>query len=950
MASVPFLKEVASYVLQHGEPDLSSTCIVFPNKRARLYMSKYIGELSDTPVWAPRYLTISELMEDISGLIFADRVTLLFELYEAYLTITHSQESFDTFYPYSETLLSDFDEVDKYLVDTADLFDNLSGLKAIDGRFTYLSEDQLACIRRFWDTFKTDNISTDQQYFLTIWDSLDAIYREFVRRLSEKGLAYEGMAYRRAVNEIGNHATNLALYKKYIFIGFNALNKCEEKLFRYLKNQGRAAFFWDYDTWYTNSEIHEAGYFIRENLKNFPPSETFANENLIHSKDKVLFIPVSSTTGQTAILTEVFDKMDINSKEAMDKTALVLADETLLIPTLYAIPASVSEINVTMGYPMGTSPVFSLVDSLHQLCKNAIVEENRIQWYIKDVLALMNNPVLRSSYAEQSLLLRKTALDQHKVYIASADIPGLKESDTIFNDDYNTEPYGYLLNVITGIIGDVATENEPLLKELLFQAFTLITRLKDVIAQQRFNPGTEVVFRLISKMLRNLHVPFSGEPLAGLQVLGILETRTLDFENVIMLSVNEATIPGQVKKPSFIPYNLRTGFGLPGPEQHDAIYAYYFYRLIQRAKNVALIYDSGTAGLKTGERSRFMHQILYEMNLPVSELHIDHSIKPTPVKTISIVKHDEIKASLERYIGSDGKALSPSALNEYLNCPLRFYFHHIAGLPQPDELLEEIDARLFGSILHASLKAIFRDIRNSIITNETLAGISHDEKFINECIDEAFNDELYKAAAGEARETRGYNLIIRQVIYAYVKQFLKIEQASCPFTIVSLEDRYYTPFKIIIDGAEKEIKIGGVIDRIDRRQGYTRILDYKTGTPDNRFVSVDALFNGEESNRNDAVFQVFLYAYVYQVMNPAEKIKPGLYFLRQSFGDDFSIDIIGGQGKNKQCIDEFSKVFTSFELLLKENLESLFNVNLPFEQTTNHNSCMYCPYAMICRR
>jgi CRISPR/Cas system-associated exonuclease Cas4 (RecB family) len=951
MTSVPFLKEIASLLLQSGEFDLSSTCVVFPNKRARLYMSRYLGELGDKPVWAPHYLTISELMEDVSGFVFADRISLLFDLYHAYREVTHTEESFDLFYPYSETLLADFDEIDKYLINANDLFMNLSGLKSLDGRFNYLTEDQLACIRRFWNTFAVDNISNDQSHFLTIWDSLSGIYAAFTKRLSEKGMAYEGMAYRQAVTSSEDNIKRLKQYRKYVFIGFNALNTCEQKLFRYLKNQGLAEFFWDYDTWYTNSEIHEAGYFIRENIKNFPQSKPLPNEHLTSKKNNILFIPVSSNTGQTAILPDVLKKLNIQSIDDLDKTALVLADETLLIPAIHSIPEFVTDINVTMGYPLSTSSVFSMVDSLVQLKKNTRKDDSgKITFFIKDVLTLMGNPVLRPVYAEQIEFVRKIAIEQHKIYLNADEIPGLDSEDPVFNEFVYKEPCRYLLDILTGIIRKFSQESVSLQNELLFQVYTLLSRLNDVVDEQQFNPGSEVMFRLIKKMLRNMHVPFSGEPLAGLQVLGILETRTLDFENVIMLSVNEGILPASAAKPSFIPYNLRAGFGLPGPEHHDAIYAYYFYRLIQRANNIALIYDAGTGGLKTGERSRFMHQLYYEMQLPIKIMHIENVIKPIPTKAIVVQKKEHIRVSLERYTGRDAKTLSPSALNEFLNCPLKFYFHHIASLPQPEELIEEVDARLFGSILHATLKLLFRDLRNILITEEKLSAGLKNEQFLNECIDEAFNAEFYKAQPGEGRrEPRGYNLIVRQVIYSYIRQFVRLELSSCPYTIVSLEEKFFIPVKIKVRGAEKEIKIGGIIDRIDRQQGFTRILDYKTGSPKNKFSSVAALFNGEEGQRNDAVFQVFLYSHIYQKLYPDEKIKPGLYFLRQSFEEDFTTNIFTGN-KKSQCIDDFSVVHEEFESLLTENLERLFNFELPFEQTINLNSCRYCPYAMICRR
>ncbi len=954
MISEPFLKEVASYLLKSGNYDLSQSCIVFPNKRARLYLSKYLGEITSKPVWAPRYITISELMELASGFMIADKITLLFELYETYLEITESSKPFDTFYPFSEALLADFDEIDKYLVDAHDLFQNLSDLKSLDGKFNYLSENQINMIQRFWSTFDEKGLSADQKSFIHLWDILDKLYPAFNKRLITQNLAYEGMAYRKAVETTGENAPLLSHIEKFVFIGFNALSNSEERLFRMLKGQNRAEFFWDYDQWYINSEIHEAGRFMRKNIRAFPEPRPANHDFLSKDKKHIFFIPVSSNTGQTVVLPALFEKMNIRSNEDAESTAVVMADEALLMPALYAIPDYITEINVTMGYPLAGSSVFSLIDHLYQLLRNSKKDETgKRLWYLRDVLAVMGNPLLSPYFGNIYNEVRDRGFREHWAYISSEQLHEPSFDSFMRSDQIEENTCSFLLNAVSSLLslrsGHDRDEKlrDPVQSELLFQVYTYLLRLNDLLNQKKITPGAEVLFRLIRKMLKAMRLPFTGEPLAGLQMLGILETRTLDFKNVIVLSANEGTLPGSWNKPSFLPHNLRAGFGMPTSDHQDAIYAYYFYRLIQRAESVAFIYDSSTGGLRTGERSRFLHQLVYEMNLPVTELSLSTPVNRIPDQPISIKKSEEILHALSAYHTGEKKILSPSAINEFINCSLRFYFHHLLGLKEPDEYEEDVDARLFGNILHFVLKSIYESFGHKSITRESLLELLKNDALIAKTIENAFQKEFFCDSPGTSeRQPEGYNRIVRQVIEIYVRQFLKAESDKTPFTIISTEEHYHIPLKIQTKDDIKEIKIGGIIDRIDLHEGKIRILDYKTGSAKNAFSSVASLFDRNEKKRNSAVFQVFLYAYVYQILHPQDVLAPGLYFIRQSYLDGFSPDI----RMAKQPVQDFSSISEDFANLLIQTLEQLFNPNIPFEQTDNETLCSHCPYALICRR
>jgi CRISPR/Cas system-associated exonuclease Cas4 (RecB family) len=957
MTSLPFLKEIASFLLEPGEYNLSETCVVFPNKRARLYLSKYMGELTDQPVWAPRYTTINELMESLSGYIYADKLTILFELFEIYRQETKSEENFENFYTYADPLLADFDEIDKYLADARDLFSNLSGLKALEGKFSYLSEEQVAAIQQFWNTFDPEHSSEGQKTFISLWNVLQEMYSRLRHNLSARGLAYEGMAYRKVAEDIAvNNKIEGLNAGRYLFVGFNALNTCEERLFRYLKNKGKAEFYWDYDSWYAQNEIHEAGLFIRKNMHDFPQTRSVNHDNLTSEKKNISFLPVPSNTGQAEALPYIFETLGIQQASDAQHTALVLADENLLIPALYAIPESVSNLNITMGYPILGSVVFNLVDSLFELGRNKRSDPVAgTTYYFKDVLSILGNPLLKAMYGGNIQRVRLLITKNNLAYLSGKEILDDKNEDILFYSDTEKEnACHYLANVFEFLIRSLAapeneTKTDPVQMEILFQVYTYLIRLKDILASYSFEPGYETLFRLIRRMLKSLHIPFNGEPLAGLQLLGILETRTLDFDNVIILSMNEGIMPRSSAIPSFIPQNLRFGFGLPTPDHQDSIYAYYFYRLIQRASNVVLVYDSSTGGLRTGERSRFMHQLFYEMPGAVKEVNPAYPVTLLRPAPIIVEKKGEVAKALLLYTENGGKTLSPSALNEFLNCSLRFYFHHIAGLPQPEEVTEDIDARIFGNLLHKAMQILYGGFGSSLITSEQLENIMEKDDLINEALDRSFREVLFGIGEGSStRKIEGFNLIVRQIIRSYIHNLVSSDAGRGAFSITDLEKHVETSIPVRTAYSSLEVRIGGTIDRVDLFEGHFRILDYKTGMVKNSFSTIASLFDGSEKLRNDAVFQVLLYAMIYQKMNPGGIIVPALCFVRGSHSENFSYSIQYGEKKKK--LEEYGEVKNEFEELIHFHLSRLFNPDEPFTHTENLKICQNCPYAVICRK
>ncbi len=953
-----FLQEVAKHVYENHREELSRLNIVFPGKRARLYFNRYLTGLTDKPVWAPQYYSISELMQQLSGLMPGDPLNLVFDLYTVYKEITKSEETFDNFYFYAEILLADFDDIDKYLIDAKDLFQNLASLKNIDNYFNYLSEKQIEAIRHFWNTFETAKLPTDQQGFLDLWQVLYKIYQQYNSLLEGKGLSYEGRAYRNVADMIATNDDSRISTDKYIFIGFNALNTCEKKLFRFLNRRNQASFYWDTDGYYMNNQIHEAGYFLRDNVKEFPSPAGFdCKSNLTDEQKNIQFISVPSNVGQAKILSDCLK--DFPEESDFSKTAIVLADENLLVPVLHSLPDNIPDFNVSMGYPFRQTPAFSLIELLLDLQRGSMNKNGQLVFYYKHVLALLNHQYFIRLDREELNQLTKKITDENMFYVSQKELNQKNFLKSIFKKPANvTSLPDYLLEVLHDLsesAGGRTTEDETqwlLEKEFIFQVMLYLNRLKEILENTHLEFSENTFRRLLRKLLQQASVPFSGEPLTGMQVMGILETRTLDFENLVILSMNEGIYPKSGNVPSFIPYNLRFGFGLPTLEHQDAIFAYYFYRLIGRAQNITLVYNSKADGLFTGERSRFLHQLFYESVFKVKEKEFALDVKPVKSRPIQIKKNDTVLKLLQKFQSTDGSYLSPSAINTFIDCSLKFYFRYIAGLKEPEEVKEEIDPAVFGRLLHMGMNYIYKPFEGKMISSADFDTILKQEDIISVAVDEAFRDEYFKSEAKEKPLVfTGKNRIVREIISRYINQILQVDKNQAPFEIVSLEKRFGISMPVIINGIEIYVRVGGVIDRVDRKDGMIRILDYKTGKDSLVFKDIDSLFMPSFKNRNKAVFQTILYGLIYQENDKAINVKPALYLIREIFSPGFTWDILEkNNGKNSIPLDSVGPYRDDFYAHLKEVLTGLFHPESDFDQTDDLDICNQCPYAKICHR
>ncbi|MFP4605431.1 MAG: PD-(D/E)XK nuclease family protein [Bacteroidales bacterium] len=949
-----FLQQVAKDFYDRHKNDMRDISIVFPNRRAGLYFRKFLSEELEQPTWSPRICTISDLMQELSGLQLADPIMLIFDLHQVFNKTKGTQEPFDEFYFWGEMLLRDFEEIDKFLINPRDLFQNLASIKSIEDQFTYLTEEQINAIRRFWDTFQVSPLSDEQKDFLSIWDVLNKVYTAFNQLLNTKNYAYEGKVYRTVNNLILEGKVN-NLREKYIFVGFNALTPCEKKLFKFLKNQEKAEFYWDYDDYYVSN--HEAGKFIRENIRDFPGMFNDVPSKM-HTAKKIRLLNTSYDIAQTKVLPELLKDRNIPSNHPND-TAIVLPDEHLLLPVLNSLPGNIDAVNVTMGYPVSVTPAYSLLLELIKLQKNVKVTKNdkdknpeKISFYYKDVLSVLNHQYIGLIRDEKTEEIIERINKHNKVYVDSQELRSTDFMRNVFVypdnykslSDYLLENYYHFYRILKEKSeGEVSADLEI---ECVYYVYLMVKHLKEIFQQSGAEITTDTYLRILEKTIQYQSIPYEGEPLSGLQVMGILETRALDFDHLILLSMNEGVFPKSDTTSSFIPYNLRKGFGLPTHEYHDAIYAYYFYRLLQRAEEVTLIYNSSSEGVQTGEMSRFIQQLRYESDFKIEENTILASVSTPQNEEIRVSKTPDVLRELERYNALNEKfhTLSPTALNKFLSCPLKFYFNYIAGIKEPDEIAENVDLPMFGLLLHKALELLYGDFTGKVVKETSLKQLENDEAKIEWALYEAFRTEYFTDIPADGKlNLSGKNILIREIFQKYIKQFVKTDQKFTPFTIQSMEKEYAAnvDFKVGVDS--KRVRFKGKIDRVDLTEEGIRIIDYKTGKPERNFKDIDHLF---ESKGNHNALQALLYSMMYvQTEHPEQEIIPGLYFIRELFGGNFQYTLKSG---GKRVL--YKPLEAEFMEQVKVTLQNLFDPDQDFYQTEDADTCRTCPYNKICRK
>ncbi|WP_286437824.1 PD-(D/E)XK nuclease family protein [Bacteroides acidifaciens] len=952
-----FLQLVAHDLYSKIGNDLSRTVLVFPNKRANLFFNGYLAGESDQPIWAPAAMSISDLFQKLSVQKTGDPIRLVCELYKVFKEETQSQETLDDFYFWGELLISDFDDVDKNMVDADKLFSNLQGLKNLMDNYDFLDKEQEEAIRQFFQNFSIERRTELKEKFISLWDKLGSIYHRYQENLTELGIAYEGMLYRNVIEQLD---TERLKYDKYIFVGFNVLNKVEHQFFKLLQDADKAMFYWDYDLFYTQQiKKHEAGEFLKRNLQDFPNELPDSYFDSFKTPKNIRYISASTENAQARFLPEWIRTTFSNSECEEKENAVVLCNEALLLPVLHSIPQEVKNVNITMGFPLAQTPVYSFINAAMELQTNGYRSDTGRFTY-EAVSAILKHPYTQqlSTHADS---LEDELTKTNRFYPLPSE---LKQDDFLSNLFTPRSGIKDLCDYLVGLIKDISIlyrkEGEyndifnQLYRESLFQSHLKINRLYSLIESGELNVRTDTLKRLISKVLTASNIPFHGEPAIGMQVMGVLETRNLDFRNLVMLSLNEGQLPKSGGESSFIPYNLRKAFGMTTIEHKNAVYAYYFYRLIQRAENITLLYNTSSDGLNRGEESRFMLQLLVEGPHEITREYLEAGQSPQSNQEIQIEKTPEVLRRIYRaYDSSNPKSviLSPSALNAYLDCRLRFYYRYVAGLKTPDEVSAEIDSALFGTIFHLSAQLVYTELtaNGNMIQKEDLERLLRDEVKLQSYVDRAFKKELFKVAPEEKPEYNGVQLINSKVILSYLKQLLRNDLQYTPFEMVAMEKKVSEEMTIQTGQGPFTLRLGGTIDRMDAKEGTLRIVDYKTGGSPKTPANIEQLFTPSETRPN-YIFQTFLYAAIMS-RKQSLMVAPALLYIHRAASESYSPVIeMGEPRKPKIPVNNFAFFEDEFRERLQALLEEVFDEKEAFTQTKDIKKCSYCDFKAICKR
>lgn len=991
-----FLKYVARDILEKYGNNLSDIAIVFPNKRAALFLNESLARLTDHPIWSPSYITISDLFRKHSTLKVGDPIKLVCDLHKTFVACTGIDETLDHFYGWGQLLITDFDDIDKNMAEAEKLFANLSDIHELDD-ISYLTEEQKMLIRKFFSNFNDDHNSELKKRFLQLWSHFLDIYQQFNQRLEEQGLAYEGALYRKVVND-----ENIQFqHKKYLFVGFNMMQVVEQKLCDRLKKEGKAHFYWDYDDYYMQNN-HEAGHYIREYLKYYPnelndmPPQDLREiyHNFDNSKD-ITYISASTENIQARYVNQWLKEK--KRYKFGKKVAIVLADEGLLQSVIHSLPTNEDikslpdysendqlSYNITLGYPLQQTPFYSLLQHLIKL-QGIGHPKHSNNYRLHYVLMALRHPYTR--YISQNYSKLLSALDEQKQFYPTRQflsMDGDEGLSLLFKDlgetasenEYNLQLIQYLLDILKTIGVNSKEQDEPLFQESLFRTYTLLNRLQELIQTGDLVVDSITLERLMQQLIQSTSIPFHGEPAEGIQIMGVLETRNLDFEHILVLSCNEGKLPKGVNDASFIPYSLRKAYGLTTIDNKVAIYAYYFHSLLQRSRDITLCYNNATEDGQSGEMSRFMLQLLIESHHDINRSSLvagQSTIRPT---------YDAIEKKQNAIIQLKNlKMLTPTFLNTYLRCEKQFYYKYVEGLIEPDEIDEdEVDNKVFGNIFHRAAELFYQGLASNnalttdnkgklkltrpiVITREQLEQALKDESLVYRLVDQAFREELFKvSAAGYRPKYNGLQLINKEVIARYIRQLITIDMRQAPFTILGLELVVKTGIEVETSIGKLSLTIGGFIDRLDavaangNANGNNlaeriRVIDYKTGRISTTHPrALDEVFNPSMLNKHtDYYLQSMLYSIIVKHnkdLNPGqEPVSPGLLFIQNAGAEDYDPTLKMG----KELISSIDVYEEEFMKQLKVLIANIFDKDLPFRPTDDKHRCEYCPYAALCK-
>jgi len=960
---IPFLFNVAQAYYKNYGQQISRYTFVFPNRRAGIFFQQYLAQIAGKPIFSPEILTVTDLFDKLSPYKKADRIEMLFLLYDIYKRISATSETFDEFLYWGEMLLNDFDDVDKYLVDAQQLFRNIKDLKEIDAGFDFLTETQIEAIRRFWSNFLPIGENDKKKDFLEMWEVLFQLYTSLRSLLHERGLAYEGMIFRDVVDRYAKDMDIDLPFEKIVFVGLNGHSKSEENFLKYLNKRGIADFYWDYSSPMVRDPQNKASFFIDKNKMLFPSQLSLQPEELSMDKPVLEVIGIPSSAGQAkyvhSIVKSLIEEGQITSSDNAMNTALVLPDENLLLPTLYSIPQEIDKINVTMGYGLANSSIAGLMEHIFELQRNIRKSESYTGFYYRPVLSILNHRYIVNIAANEAKSLRQNIVQYNRVVVSGEELQVHPLLQLIFRPvtDWSVIP-SYLQGILSYLKVYLSAGNNEddenqsnrsvdIEGEFIVEYYKTINKMSEALKNVSPEMTVETYFKLLKKLIVGISVPFSGEPLSGLQIMGVLETRALDFDNLIILSMNEGIFPMKRAASSFIPYNLRKGFDLPTYEHQDSIFSYHFYRMINRAKRIYLLYDTRTEGLQSGEVSRYYNQIkhLYADSFDIREKLAVYKVSSSESLAISMPKTPEVMEKLSVFLQGGDKRLSASSINTYLNCPLQFYFSVVENMAEEDEIAETIEASTFGTIFHAVMEWLYEPFKGKMITADLLHKIRANDKLITEYIERSFAENYFKSE--KIKRLTGQNYLTGEVLRKYIKQVLLTDAKLTPFIYVDSEERIKTNYPL---PSGKVVSLKGIIDRVDEVKSRTRIIDYKTGKGVLRYKNMEDLFDKELKDRPKAVMQVFMYSHLYMMEHPEKTLEPGIYYLRNLFDTKFDPDVINKSGRDEVRITDFAEYREEFKTHFDTCLEEIFDPATPFGQTPTGEACRWCIFTNICKK
>ena len=879
-----FLEYVAEDIINKYGTNLSRTAVVFPNKRAALFLNEHLVRLAGKPIWSPSYITISELFRRHTQLVTGDQIKLICDLYKTYTEVTESDETLDHFYGWGQVMLADFDDIDKNMADANKVFCNLRDLHELDD-VSYLSPEQVETLKLFFSNFSEDKTTELKKRFLKIWSRFGDIYRLYNERLEAQGIAYEGALYRKVATD---NSVDFD-FDRYIFVGFNVLQRVEQLLFSKLQKMGKAKFYWDFDDYYLATKTghvnpSEAGHYIKQYLPYFTNELDTSDADIYRNFRKAKKITYASATTEDVQARYVGQWLkEGNRIDDGRKTAVVMCDEALLQSVIHSIPEEVNDINVTTGYPLQQTHFASLLE---------------------DIAAQHTEDYDNKQLLEWAIAMLKLMAQGH-----------------------------------TDTSGDTTGQDNQLTSEALFRTYTVVNRLLELVNNGDLDVDRRTMMRLYGEIVRTTSIPFHGEPVVGVQFMGVLETRNLDFEHLLVLSCNEGNMPKGVNDTSFIPYNVRKAHGLTTIDNKVSIYAYYFYRLMQRAEDITIVYNNAADVTSTGEMSRFMLQMLVESGHDIERLALSlpqeagSTTCQDEKKTKEVMERLHKRFDKQRNPERTTPMFTPSSLNIYQKCPKRFYYRYVAEIIEPEDDADDgkIDAPTFGNIFHDAVQKIYERIiaayKSRTIQPQTLKQLLANDAYIKGVVDDIMHP------------VNGIQLINASVIITYIKQLLKIDSRLAPFTILGLENVVMKDINVKTAEGQLTTTIGGRIDRMDcvtcadgvRR---IRVIDYKTG---------------KNNKKNDGyILQSFIYSLLVDespMMNPDKlEVSPALLYIQHSAGKDFDPTVV----YEKEKVTDVSKFREEFMNTVEQIIAEIFNPEQPFACTDDKTACTHCPYCNLC--